>query len=346
MLLKRIKAIRAYLWQRNLYRSRIRRLNLKAIGASCTGKQKRFVLFGTPEYNNLGDHAIAWAMFNFLKKNFPDVEVLEIPESHILSNFEVVAKEITDKDIICLVGGGNLENQYIDQRIIRNAAISTFKNNKIVVFPQSVYYTNNSNGRKALKEDRSVFEKHTNLYIFARDIISYNLMQKYYQTCNVYCVPDIVLSIQGQARSYVREGQILCLRNDVEGRLSVEDKEKIETLYPCAKSLDTCLKEDIACDLRVEKILELLDEFSRAKLVVTDRLHGVIFCAITNTPCIALCNYNHKIEGIMYWLKECSYISYVARLEKLKLEENSLNLNSKMIDLKEKFEGLIEVLCS
>lgn len=339
-----MKEIKTYLYQRYLYRNRFRQLNLKAVGAIREGKQKRFVLFGTPEYNNLGDHAIAWAMFSFLKKNFPGIEVLEIPESRILNDFVSTAKEIADKDIVCLVGGGNLGNQYIDQRLIRNAAISTFKNNKIVIFPQSVYYTNNSNGQKALKEDRRVFEKHTNLYIFARDRISYNLMQKYYQDCNVYCVPDIVLSLQGQVRSCVREGQILCLRNDIEGRLSIQDKEMIKGIYPNAKSMDTCLKEDVSCELREEKILSLLEEFSKAKLVVTDRLHGVIFCVITNTPCIVLSNYNHKIKGIMGWLKECSHIAEVNVLEELQAQERRLKYNNVMISLEEEFRCLLRIL--
>lgn len=344
MLLKKIRELRRYLWQRKLYEKRIRGLNIKGIEPIRKGQKKRFVLFGTPEYNNLGDHAIAWAMFNFLQQNFPDVEVLEIPESRILKNFVTTAKEITDRDVICLIGGGNLGNQYIDQRLIRNAAIQAFPNNKIVVFPQSVYYTNNSNGKKALREDRAVFENHPDLYLFSRDVISYKLMQEYYQNCNVYCVPDIVLSMQGQVRSYMREGQILCLRNDVEGTLSAQDKEIIKTFYPNAKLKDTCLKENISPALRVNEIMSFLDEISKAELVITDRLHGVIFCAITNTPCIVFNNYNHKIKGILEWLKDCSHIAYARNLEQVKIVVHQLSCNHMMRSLEEKFRCLTDIL--
>lgn len=36
-------------------------------------------------------------------------------------------------------------------------------------------------------------------------------------------------------------------------------------------------------------------KFRECELVITDRIHGMIFAAITGTPCIALSNY--KIKG-------------------------------------------------
>ena len=37
-------------------------------------------------------------------------------------------------------------------------------------------------------------------------------------------------------------------------------------------------------------------------LVITDRLHAVIFCIITNTPCIAFDNATHKVSGVCDFL--------------------------------------------
>ena len=39
-----------------------------------------------------------------------------------------------------------------------------------------------------------------------------------------------------------------------------------------------------------EKIEEMLKKYRKCQLVITDRLHGMIFAAITSTPCIALGN--------------------------------------------------------
>ena len=51
------------------------------------------------------------------------------------------------------------------------------------------------------------------------------------------------------------------------------------------------------------------DKFSKAELVITDRLHGMIFSVITKTPCLVFDNKNHKIsETYTAWLKDCNYI--------------------------------------
>ena len=57
--------------------------------------------------------------------------------------------------------------------------------------------------------------------------------------------------------------------------------------------------------------MKKLDEFRKSKLVVTDRLHGMLFAAITGTPCIALGNSSGKVKGVYDWLTHLDYIQYV-----------------------------------
>ena len=64
----------------------------------------------------------------------------------------------------------------------------------------------------------------------------------------------------------------------------------------------------------------MFDKFLKAKVVITDRLHGMIFAAITSTPCIALGNYNHKIKSCSETLEHLGYIKYVDNVEDI--EEN------------------------
>ena len=45
-------------------------------------------------------------------------------------------------------------------------------------------------------------------------------------------------------------------------------------------------------------------------MVVTDRLHGMVFAAISGTPCIVFSNYNHKVQGTYEWIKYLPYIKY------------------------------------
>ena len=56
-------------------------------------------------------------------------------------------------------------------------------------------------------------------------------------------------------------------------------------------------------------------QFSSSKLVVTDRLHGMIFSAITNTPCICFDNKNGKVSAQYEWIRNNSYVKLVDGLD-------------------------------
>ena len=58
-----------------------------------------------------------------------------------------------------------------------------------------------------------------------------------------------------------------------------------------------------------EKIIkDKLNEFAGAEVVIADRLHAMVFAAISNTPCLVLRNNNHKITGTYEWISELPYI--------------------------------------
>ena len=80
---------------------------------------------------------------------------------------------------------------------------------------------------------------------------------------------------------------------------------------------DTQLPYSIALVDRERALHECINEFKRAKLVITDRLHGMIISAVTGTPCIVLDNYNQKVSGSYQWIKDLSYISYLDSIEDL-----------------------------
>ena len=344
MLIDFLRKTKSSLVQCKYYNKTIKKLMRSAQFDYFEAQKGRFILFGSPEYNNLGDHAIAWAMKKFLKENFDDVEIVEITEKEILTNFNDAIQGITQHDVICLVGGGNLGNQYQDQRIIRNLAIKTFTKNKIVIFPQSIYYTKDVFGKNARKIDNKIFQKHPNLHIFARDYISKEIMESCFPKCKVYCTPDIVLSIKLEQSSQQRNGGLICLRNDVEGSLSNQEKNEIGALFSTYETIDTCLPKDINVFERESAILNLLDKIAKAEIVITDRLHGVIFCAITRTPCIVFNNYNHKIKGIMDWLTNNSQIRLCDDYKKIKEVKENLCKSEDKLQLEDKFMSLREVL--
>ena len=68
----------------------------------------------------------------------------------------------------------------------------------------------------------------------------------------------------------------------------------------------------VPAEVREFEVERKFDEFRRARLVITDRLHGMIFAAITGTPCIALNNSSGKVEGVWsLWLRHLDYVKFV-----------------------------------
>ena len=68
---------------------------------------------------------------------------------------------------------------------------------------------------------------------------------------------------------------------------------------------------------RYDCIRRKMEEFASARLVITDRLHGMVFSAITGTPCIVFGNYNYKVEGTYEWIKYLKYIRFVKSVDEM-----------------------------
>ena len=76
-----------------------------------------------------------------------------------------------------------------------------------------------------------------------------------------------------------------------------------------------------------------MEEIRKTSLVITDRLHGMVFSAITATPCIAFSNYNHKIKGTYEWLSYLTYIKYAENEEQaVKEVQKLLNISTCKFD--------------
>lgn len=282
----------------------------------------KLYLLGTEDYGNLGDHAIALAEIEFLKKNFPQKDIVEVPASQYFAKRDELKNMITDKDIIFGTGGGNLGNQYPIAEEIRRDIIKTYLNNKIIIFPQTIYFLPGTDGERELRETRKIYNAHKNLNLFVRDRSSYELAKSIFE-CKVELIPDIVLFLNACRKRERSKQIVVCLRKDIEQNLSKEERIAIDET--CKKLTDNIFYTDtqknynITIEERKKAVKEFLEKFSSARLVVTDRMHGMIFAAITGTPCVVMNNYNHKIKETYSWIQNLKYIKYID--EKTDLEK-------------------------
>ncbi|PPL00252.1 polysaccharide pyruvyl transferase family protein [Parapedobacter indicus] len=317
--------------------------------------EKRIIVFQTPTHSNIGDHAIAEAQYLFISDNFPDYCYIEINQTLMPEFIKKYKQFIRASDILVLHGGGNFGNEYMREENLRRMVVSEFPENKIVIFPQTIYYSEDELGKSELKKTKELFINHKKLILTAREQVSYDLMKTYFPTNKVILTPDIVLYL---SKNYLFERQygLEVIRADQESILSNRAKDEIHTL------LEDNFEEVIVSDMHIENygkaytskqrapiVENKFRQFARAKLAITDRLHGMVFATVTGTPCIVFSNYNQKVSGTHRWIKDLPYIKFVDTFEQAKsafeeLKELPSYESYSSDTLKFKYQPLIDVI--
>lgn len=170
-------------------------------------KTKRCAILDVPTYANVGDQLIWSGMEVFFENN-----KIECVYRSSCNTF--LYKELPTDVTICLVGGGNFGDLWRRLQELRNAIIKLYPNHKIVIFPQSVYYSDMS----ICANDSILFAQHKDLHICARDYDSYSFLLKHFRN-SILLVPDMVLYLSFESNKKY-DYKILFLKR--------EDKEQCD----------------------------------------------------------------------------------------------------------------------
>lgn len=296
------------------------------------GKKKCFV-FLAADYGNLGDVAITFAQEEFLKEQFPEYEIVDVPISSTLSHLKAIKKICTTDDVVTIVGGGNMSDLYFDIELLRQLVVKTFPNNRVISFPQTMFFSDTLCGKYLRRKAEKAYLRHKNLTITARERWTYETMKSFLPGCKL--APDIVMTFDKRDHLAKRNGVTFCLRNDAESDLSQEYKINLKKTVSHNYDVvdyDTHIRRGgLSLDDRESELNKIWAQFRSSEWVITDRLHGMIFAFITATPCIVLPNNNYKIEGCYSWIKDCGYIFFVDDLNISGLT-TFLSKNARMID--------------
>jgi pyruvyl transferase EpsI len=292
------------------------------------GNKKYIFLIGTPLHENLGDHAIAMAEINFLNTYFPNINIYEIPEPFFIHCYSRFKKIIKDSTLI-ITGGGNMGTLWFHNEKLYRKIVEDFPKNKVIFFPQTIYFENSNWGNKEFEISKNTYNNHKNLHFCAREKNSYYIMKKDFKKNNVILVPDIVMFLKKDLPVYQRNGILLCFRKDIESILNHKMKKdihkKASSFSKNINYIDNISITDISINDRKDFLEKKLIEYKKAKLIITDRLHGMIFSLITGTPCIALPNCNKKIIGTYDWIKDVEYIKLAHSINEITLYIEELN---------------------
>lgn len=251
-----------------------------------------YALYEVPFHNNIGDLLIWEGEYQFLKNTkYKMVDCCSIytykEDSYLLPNI-----------IILLHGGGNFGDLWRMHQDFRLKIIQKYPNNKIIIFPQTVYYKNHD----IMLKDAEIMKQHKNLTICTRDMVSYNLLKKYFSN-NILLVPDMAFYIPSeQLFSKIRHqtNKILYLkRNDKELKKGIKldfENYPIDIYdWPCMSHYDLVqILFKILLRLKLYKLSvwyaqDIYKKFlirnsvkfvCKYKEIYTTRLHASILCTL------------------------------------------------------------------
>lgn len=288
-------------------------------------RNEKIFLIATPVHGNLGDQAIVMAEYKFLKEYYPNKKIIEVRNTDYQRFSNIIIRKIKNDDWIVIDGGGNLGTLWPDEDDKIGQILQQCCKNKIIIFPQTCFYELDNDGLYRLEKNRAIYNNCENLIVMLRDKNSFDFFSENFGKTKAIFTPDIVLSLHLDNGLAERKGVLLCLRKDKE---KVGDKVDIEEIkrFLIKKNIefsfvDTVINKTVTSNNREKEVNQKWNEFKSSKIVITDRLHGMIFSAITGTPCIAIDNYSKKVSGVYYkWLSHLPYLKMIEDNDGLKNE--------------------------
>ena len=280
------------------------------------------IIMATPVHGNLGDHAIVYAEKYLLRDLGFEKRIIEVagPDYALCKNN--LRKCISNQDLIIIDGGGNLGILWPWEDDKLSEIISSYRHNPIIIFPQTCYYDESLEAQKRLKRNKSVYSNADRLLITLRDEKSYRFCCSHFNAHQFLLVPDIVLYLYGKINMPImsaRTGVLLCFRKDLERVISQVDKEILKVYLKqqkiSCKEISTVQDYGINRFSRQDQLNKIWYEFVSASLVITDRLHGMIFAAINGTPCLALDNVSKKVSGVYELISQLGFIKICSSVD-------------------------------
>lgn len=265
----------------------------------------------TPEHENLGDHAIASEEIRLLK--YLGIDYIEITGVQIGELKWKKLLGVMNKTPIIIHGGGNLGTLWFRTEKFMREIVKCNPKSPILMMPNTIFYEDSDWGKEEFERSCKLYNAHKKLIFYAREKTSYNTIAGAYR--NVKLMTDMVLFRNECTPDADRKGCLLCLRNDLEKTMKDEEKDVLDAQIrgifgDFVAYTDTLADQEVSVERREEALALKFSEFRRAELVVTDRLHGMIFCAITGTPCIVLDSKSPKVRGCYEWIKDLPYIRF------------------------------------
>ncbi len=285
--------------------------------------QKRIYLLGIPTAANMGDMTQYYLILEWLKRNYPEYDVVDFPSRSILYKnclfLEILKKKLKPEDYIFFQSGYDTHDLGGEEDIMHKEVIPRFADQKMIMMPQTVFFQSKERERQSSE----AYSKNKGMLFLARDNVSYQNALRMFPELKVILYPDIVTTLIGKYHfSGERKGVLLCQRADGEKYYSPSE---IETLKRSMQKITVVDNADTTISVPnmfvrkdVRRYLDrMLHQFSRYQVIITDRYHGTIFALVAGTPVIVIKTTDHKVTTGLDWF-EGIYDDHIYLAEDLK----------------------------
>jgi len=314
-----------------------------------SGKEKLPIIYylGITTHNNLGDNAQFYCISNWIKNNYPNSKVCEFTapaivdkQSGFIESFIKIYRKI---DFIIFQSGYTTQDLGGQHEEMHRLIIDNIPFANILMMPQTVFFKKKINKNRCSR----CYNKAFNMLFLARDSISFQKAKVMLPNITVKLFPDIVTTLIGEYDfQNKREGVLICRRNDG------EKYYKEEELMLLKNDIENKLNEkvtisDTTTDISTKKLhqniegnlIQVFEEYSKYKVVITDRYHGTIFSLIANTPVVVIKTNDHKVITGVDWFKGVydNTVVYAETLESAFDKVNSIFKNKESYKLKPYF---------
>lgn len=286
----------------------------------------RAALVNYPNHHNVGDPALYVGTIRALRAI--DVQVTyrcEVTTYDRASLARVLSRGTT---VILINGGGNLGDQYPQQRL-RETVLRDFASVQTIQLPQSVWFQD----RARLDAFRTIVDAHRGLTLMLRDATSLAFARANF-AAQAQLAPDLAFGIGPIDRPIAADRDVVWLRRqDREGTpaqgahdgglvapfdwlTATADEAVVDRSGRWLLRANARLSRHVAqhrwlwpavaatYDPLAARRLEFgLRELARGRVVVTDRLHGLILALLMGIPVVAVDNVNGKVRSFVdTWL--------------------------------------------
>lgn len=295
---------------------------------------KDCVLLEAPYYNNIGDLCIWQGELEFL--NSIDANIL-LTKSLYWTPTDKIDRGI----VILLQGGGNFGDIYRISQDFRLKVIDKYRENRIVMFPQSVWYDDSS----LIEQDAAIMAKHPDLWLCARDSTAYAFLKKHFSANHILLVPDMAFYISDSTldefRGQSRENQTLFMRRtdqeltdttpkylqntDIKDWPGIQGGDfKYWMFNQCRRGIKVLSYVSVPLARQWEKFVDFLaDKYLRSRLtskglgligsydrVITTRLHAMILGILLGKKVDYIDNKTGKLtDYVSTWLTDLDSVN-------------------------------------